>query len=246
MFPLRDSVPQERTPAVVYGLIVINALVFLYQINLGPYEAVRFTYYYGLVPFAFFELGGELRAGVAMTDFWPFLTSTFLHGGWLHIILNMWTLYIFGSTLEGRIGSLQFLLFYLCCAVASTYVHGYFNTASEVPVIGASGAIAGVIGAYAVRFPRARITLLFPIVIIPFIFTIPALAYAAIWFAIQLLQGTWEAMLPSMGGGIAWWAHIGGFVAGLALLPFFLIFAPAAAIPDRMRRGPWDDPPDGR
>ena len=123
-------------------------------------------------------------------------------------------------------GSPQFLIFYLCCAVLSTYAHGYFNADSQVPVIGASGAIAGVIGAYAVRFPTARITLLVPIIIIPLIFTVPAVVFAVVWFGIQVLQGAWETLSPSMGGGIAWWAHIGGFVAGLVLLPIFLLFAP--------------------
>jgi membrane associated rhomboid family serine protease len=172
----------------------------------------------------------------------PFLTASFLHGGWLHIIFNMWTLFIFGSTLEGRMGSIQFLIFYLCCAVASIYAHGYFNPTSEAPVIGASGAIAGVIGAYALRFPTARITLLVPIIIIPLIFSIPALVYAALWFGFQLLQGAWEALAPSMGGGIAWWAHIGGFIAGLVLLPVFLLFAPTprSRTPTPWHRGPWD------
>ena len=243
MFPLRDSVPKDRTPTVVYSLIVINTLVFLLQINLGNIDAIHFTYELGLVPYGFFDATGQLRPEVTAWDAYPFLTATFLHGGWLHIILNMWTLFIFGSTLEGRLGSPQFLIFYLCCAVASTYAHGYFNPLSEVPVIGASGAIAGVIGAYAVRFPRARITLLVPIVIIPFIFTIPALAYAAIWFAIQLLQGTWDILMPKM-GGIAWWAHIGGFIAGLLLLPVFLIFAPSPRPAGRLPRGPWDYPAD--
>ncbi len=110
-----------------------------------------------------------------------------------------------------------------------------------MPVIGASGAIAGVIGAYAVRFPTARITLLVPIIIIPLIFTVPAVVYAVVWFGIQVLQGAWETLSPSMGGGIAWWAHIGGFVAGLVLLPIFLLFAPP---PPRRewRPGPWDYP----
>lgn len=240
MFPIRDSVPKYQTPVIVYGLIALNTLVFLYQINLRSVEAIEFSYVYGLVPYIFFDPSGSLREGVGLTDLWPFLTATFLHGGWLHIILNMWTLFIFGSTLEGRMGSGAFLLFYLCCGFASTYAHGYFNPRLDVPVVGASGAIAGVIGAYAARFPTARITLLVPVIIIPFIFTIPALAYAAIWFGIQLLQGTWDALTPGMGSSIAWWAHIGGFVAGLLLLPLFLLFAPAPGAGRDWQRGPWD------
>jgi membrane associated rhomboid family serine protease len=238
MFPIRDSVPKYQTPVVVYGLIAVNALVFLYQINLGEFEAAKFAYTYGLVPYRYFG-SSAFPNGHGIGDLYPLVTSAFLHGGWLHIILNMWTLFIFGSTLESRMGSLQFLIFYLCCAALSGYAHGYFNAYSEVPVIGASGAIAGVIGAYAVRFPTARITLLVPVIIIPLIFTIPALAYAVIWFAIQLLQGTWDVLMPSMGDGIAWWAHIGGFVAGLVLLPVFLLFEPSPP-QTTWQRGPWD------
>jgi membrane associated rhomboid family serine protease len=240
MFPIRDSVPKERTPVVVYSLILVNTLVFLYQTGLSPRFAEYFAYSYGFVPYVYFYPDGSLRPDVTAAELWPLITATFLHGGWLHIILNMWTLFIFGSSLEGRLGNAQFLLFYLCCAAASTYAHGYFNPRSTAPVIGASGAIAGVIGAYALSFPTARITLLLPIIIIPFIFTIPALAYAAIWFGIQLLQGTWESISPGMGDSIAWWAHIGGFLAGLALLPFFMVFAPPRRTSGGYHRGPWD------
>ena len=242
MFPIRDSVPTTQTPVVVYGIIALNTLLFLYQITLSPPAAVEFVYSYGLVPYIYFDGYSSLRPEMALMDYIPFLSATFLHGGWLHIIFNMWTLLIFGSTLEGRMGSPQFLIFYISCAVLSTYAHGYFNADSQVPVIGASGAIAGVIGAYAVRFPTARITLLVPVIIIPLIFTVPAVVYAVVWFGIQLLQGAWEALSPSMGGGIAWWAHIGGFVAGLVLLPFFLLFAPTQTPKREWRPGPWDHP----
>ena len=240
MFPIRDSVPTVQTPVIVYTLIAVNAVVFLYQNNLGPYDAGVFTYEYGLVPRRYFDVYWATRHGYAPTGYWPFLTAAFLHGGWLHIILNMWTLYIFGASMEGRLGSLPFLVFYLVCAVASTVVHAWFNATSDVPVIGASGAIAGVIGAYAMSFPTARITLLIPIIIIPLIFDIPAVAFAAIWFGMQLLQGAWETLTPSMGGGIAWWAHIGGFVSGMIFLPLFLPFAPV-----RQVRGPWQPGPWG-
>jgi membrane associated rhomboid family serine protease len=242
MFPIRDSVHTTQTPIAVYAIIAVNALVFLYQINLSPPAAVDFTYSYGMVPYIYFDGVSGLRPDLVLTDFVPFLTATFMHGGWLHIIFNMWTLLIFGSTLESRLGTPQFLVFYLCCAFFSTFAHGYFNAESQVPVIGASGAIAGVIGAYAVRFPTARITLLVPVIIIPLIFTVPAVVFAAVWFGIQLLQGAWETLRPSMGGGIAWWAHIGGFVAGLVLLPVFLLFAPTRPPEREWRLGPWDYP----
>jgi membrane associated rhomboid family serine protease len=239
MFPIRDSVRSDQTPVIVYTIILVNAAVFLYQNSLGMNAAVIFTYEHGLVPIRYFDPFWGRRNGLPATDYWPFLTATFLHGGWLHIILNMWTLYIFGRTMEGRMGAVPFLAFYLACAVASTAVHAWFNATSDVPVVGASGAIAGVIGAYAVTFPTARITLLVPIIIIPLIFDIPAIAFAVIWFGMQVLQGAWESMTPSMGGGIAWWAHIGGFLAGILLLPLFLIFAP------RRIQGPWQQGPWG-
>ena len=242
MFPIRDSVHTTQTPVAVYSIIAVNALVFLYQISLSPPAAVDFTYTFGMVPYIYFDGISGLRSDLVLSDFVPFLTATFMHGGWLHIIFNMWTLLIFGSTLEGRLGTPQFLVFYLACAFISTFAHGYFNAESQVPVIGASGAIAGVIGAYAVRFPTARITLLVPVIIIPLIFTVPAVVFAAVWFGIQLLQGAWETLRPSMGGGIAWWAHIGGFVAGLALLPVFLLFAPSRPPEREWRPGPWDYP----
>jgi membrane associated rhomboid family serine protease len=240
MFPIRDSVPSAQTPAVVYALILANAAVFLYQNSLGSYEASLFSYHYGLVPLRYFNTYWAARHGFSSGNYWPFLTATFLHGGWLHIILNMWTLYIFGASLEGRLGSAPFLVFYLACGIASTAAHAWFNAASDVPVIGASGAIAGVIGAYALSFPTARITLLIPIIIIPLIFQIPAVAFAAIWFGMQLLQGAWESLTPDMGGGIAWWAHIGGFLAGIVFLPLFLPFAPSRRV-----RGPWQPGPWG-
>jgi membrane associated rhomboid family serine protease len=239
MFPIRDSVPSTQTPVIVFALIAANVAVFLYQNSLGSNAAMVLTYEYGLVPRRYFDPYWGLRTGLSPNDYWPFLTATFLHGGWLHIILNMWTLYIFGATMEGRMGSIPFLMFYLACAVASTAVHAWFNWASDVPVIGASGAIAGVIGAYAMSFPTARITLLVPIIIIPLIFDIPAVAFAAIWFGMQLLQGAWETLTPSMGGGIAWWAHIGGFLAGIVLLPMFLLFAPPRRVSQPTPPGPW-------
>jgi membrane associated rhomboid family serine protease len=157
--------------------------------------------------------------GLDPNDYWPLLTNAFLHGGWLHIIFNMWTLYIFGPALEDRLGSVRFAILYLLAGVAASATHALFNAASMVPALGASGAIAGVIAAYAVRFPYAWVRILVPIVFIPLFFSIPAIAFAGIWFFMQLLQGANELFSPfQLGAGIAWWAHIGGFVAGWVLL----------------------------
>lgn len=249
MFPIHDSIPKIRTPFVVYVLIAVNAAIFFYQLSLPESETRLFIYHYAMVPKCYFGLGGVDGGSIAWFDYIPFLSSAFLHGGWLHIIINMWTLFIFGSSLEGRLGSAKFFLFYLCCAVSSTYAHGYFNSASGSPVIGASGAIAGVIGAYVLTFPQARVTLLVPIIIIPFVFSIPAVAFGVVWFGTQVLQGVWEMSAPGVGDRIAWWAHIGGFVSGLVLLPVFLLFAPKPPAPPQPRPpqrewepGPWDGP----
>jgi membrane associated rhomboid family serine protease len=221
MFPLKDSIRIPCAPVVTYLLILVNALVFLYQYSLPPDEAARFSYEHALVPRRYFDPSWAASEGLSANDYLPFIEGTFMHGGWWHIILNMWTLFIFGASLEGRIGRLQFLSFYLVCGFCASFVHAYFNQDSTAPALGASGAIAGVLGAYATTFPRARITILFLIVIIPLFFKVPALAYALIWFAFQFMQGFLDLVSPSMGGGIAWWAHIGGFVAGVVLIPLW-------------------------
>lgn len=221
MIPIKDSIRIPRPPAVTYGLILVNAAVFLYQSILSPDASYIFSVEHALVPRRYFDPVWAIYYGLSPDNYWPFITGIFMHGGWLHIILNMWTLYIFGSSLEGRIGRIPFLIFYLLCGVAASFAHAWFNSDSVVPALGASGAIAGVTGAYAVTFPRAKILILIPIVIIPLFFHIPALAFALIWFGLQFLQGAIDLVSSSMGGGIAWWAHIGGFIAGVALIPLF-------------------------
>ncbi len=253
MIPLKDSIQIPRPPAVTYTLIIANTAVFLYQAMLSPEASYLFSVENALVPRRYFDPNWGVYYGLSPDNYWPFVTGTFMHGGWLHLILNMWSLYIFGSSLEGRLGRVPFLLFYLACGVAASFAHAWFNQDSTVPALGASGAIAGVTGAYAVTFPRARILLLIPIVIIPFFFQIPALAFALIWFAFQFLQGAMDLVSSPMGGGIAWWAHIGGFIAGVVLIPFFRFgkdetfdrrdLRPAAAFPPRF---PGAAPPDER
>src|SRR5579883_907803 len=161
MFPLKDSIRIPSTPVVTYAIILINAVVFLYQYSLSPQESYYFSLEHALVPRRYFDPAWASAAGLNPHDYFPFIEGTFMHGGWWHIILNMWTLFIFGSSLEGRIGRLQFLSFYLLCGVIASLAHAYFNRDSTVPALGASGAIAGVLSAYATTFPRAKITILF-------------------------------------------------------------------------------------
>src|SRR5215813_817579 len=175
MFPIRDSVSRTHEPIVVWTIMGLNIAAFFYQLGLSEPELSYFLYQHALVPRRYFSPGWAHMYGLSPTDFSPFLSNIFLHGGWLHIILNMWTLYIFGPALEDRLGP--------------------------------------------VRFPYAWVRILVPIVFIPLFFSIPAIAFAGIWFFIQVLQGTSELMSPfQVGAGIAWWAHIGGFVAGWLLL----------------------------
>jgi membrane associated rhomboid family serine protease len=219
MIPIRDSIVVRTTPSVVYALIIANVVVFLFQISMMGLIGQRFIYEYALVPLRYTNPNWAQYQGLSPNDYFPFISSFFMHGGILHILLNMWTLYIFGSSVESRYGSVAFFIFYMVCGIAANLTHFYFNAASPVPVLGASGAVAGVIGAYALTFPRARLLMVFPIVFIPLFFELPALTFAVLWFGLQMLQGAVETLRPSMGGGIAWWAHIGGFVAGVVLLP---------------------------
>ena len=170
------------------------------------------------MPLRYFSPGWANQVGLSPTDLSPFLTNTFLHGGFLHIMLNMWTLWIFGPALEDRLGGVRFAILYVLAGIAASATHAFFNATSAIPVLGASGAISGIIAAYAVRFPYAWVRVLLLIVFIPLFFSVPAMLFAGIWFFTQVLQGTSELFSPFGGSGIAWWAHIGGFVSGWALL----------------------------
>jgi membrane associated rhomboid family serine protease len=152
-------------------------------------------------------------------DYLPFVTNMFLHGGWLHLILNMWTLWLFGRTVEDRFGSARYLLFYLLCGAVASTTHALVNATSEIPALGASGAIAGVLGCYMRMFPLSRVVVMIPILFFPFFFELPAIVFTGLWFLLQVMQGTADLFAPSAGAGVAWWAHIGGFVAGFLLTP---------------------------
>ncbi len=223
MFPLRDSLPRHTFPGMVWTLIAINSAVFMLLLDLPPDWQEAVVYHYGLVPARYIAPEWALAHGLTPGNPLPFFTNMFLHGGWLHLIFNMWTLWIFGPALEDRLGPLRFLVFYLLCGLLASFAHFYFNLTSTIPSLGASGAIAGVIGGYVMLFPHARIIIMVPILFIPFFFEVPALVYALVWYFTQVLQGTSSLLQPQMGGGVAWWAHVGGFLAGLLLIRFFII-----------------------
>ncbi|HWP27083.1 MAG TPA: rhomboid family intramembrane serine protease [Xanthobacteraceae bacterium] len=226
MFPIQNGVPHRSAPFVTWGLIAVNVAVFLYQISLSPPALDRFLVNYALIPGRYF-VPLPFLPEPALGDYLPFLTNMFLHGGWLHLIMNMWTLFLFGPAVEDRLGRLRYVLFYLACGIAASTAHAYVNATSFVPALGASGAIAGVIGAFVRLFPLANLIVVVPILFFPFFFEIPALLFAGLWFLLQVVSGMIELLQPAVGGGIAWWAHIGGFVAGLLLTP--LLTRPARA-----------------
>jgi membrane associated rhomboid family serine protease len=218
MFPIRNAVPSRYPPVITWTLIAINVLFLLIENSLDPLELEEFLSSFAVMPARYSYLIGH-GADLSVADFLPFFTMMFLHGGWLHLILNMWTLWLFGSTVEDRLGHGRYLVFYVVCGVAAAVAHVVFNLTSQVPVLGASGAIAGVLGCYMRLFPLARVIVVVPIIFIPLFFEIYAFVFVGIWFLLQILQGTAELFMPSTGGGVAWWAHVGGFVVGFLLGP---------------------------
>lgn len=218
MIPLRDRNRSSTVPFVTVGIIVVNALVFFYQLSLGQH-LLPFLMQYGLVPARVLAWGEA--PGVSMSSaFMPFITSMFFHGGWLHIIGNMWYLWIFGDNIEDQLGHIRYLVFYLVCGIVAALAHVFFNFHSTVPTVGASGAIAGVLGAYLVTFPHARILTLIPIFFFFQVVEIPAIFFLVFWFVLQFFSGALSVVSTATsqtGGGVAWWAHVGGFVCGIFL-----------------------------
>ena len=217
MFPIRDTIQTRNYSVINYALIAANIFVFLIQLNLGD-GLNRFIFTYGLVPgrYSIPQIAHFFTAGQQIFSFFSYM---FIHGGFWHLIGNMWFLYIFGNSVEDRLGHLRYLLFYILCGIASGLFHLIINWHSKVPTIGASGAIAGVMGAYFLLYPRARILTLIPIIIIPYFIEIPAFLFIGIWFLFQFINATGSS---AHSGGIAWWAHIGGFLFGVIFLKLFM------------------------
>jgi membrane associated rhomboid family serine protease len=216
VFPIGDNEPRKRFPIVVLLLVAVNCYVFFREFALGPEGIESFINAYGLIPAR--DLGPPFNLK-------PFMTSMFLHGGFLHLIFNMWSFWIFGDNVEGLMGSFKFAFFYLLCGLAAALTQAFLAPGSEVPMIGASGAIAGVMGAYLFAFPRARIRMFTLLIFYPLFFEIPAFVFLALWFLGQLMSGTMTLHQAALSGqdvgGIAFFAHVGGFVAGIVLSPFF-------------------------
>jgi membrane associated rhomboid family serine protease len=232
MIPIRDDQPRFITPYVTYFLIGLNLLIFFIEATLTPQSFKVLLYQLGMVPAnitAF--LAGDGGLGL-MAAFLPALTSMFLHGSWMHVIGNMWFLWIFGDNIEDYLGHFKYLLFYLLCGLGAAFAQVILNPHSRVPTVGASGAIAGVLGAYFLLYPRAKVLIWFPIF---FLFYLPAWVTLGYWFAMQFVSGaaTSIANYSETSGGVAFWAHVGGFVAGIVLIKIF------PERPRRYRYGTW-------
>jgi membrane associated rhomboid family serine protease len=208
MIPIRDVIPSRTTPIVTIAIIAVNTLVFLYQFTLGP-SVEEFVLYWGLIPAAFSWL--------------TIVTSMFLHGGVLHFAGNMLYLWIFGDNVEDRMGHGRFVAFYLFCGAAAALTQTVTDPESVIPMVGASGAIAGVMGAYFVLYPHSRILTLVPIFFFIQLIEVPAILFLGLWFVMQFLSGVGSIATAAgePGGGIAFWAHIAGFAAGIGTMPLF-------------------------
>jgi membrane associated rhomboid family serine protease len=232
MIPIRDDQPRFITPYVTYFLIGLNVAIFLFEASLVPRNFELLLYQLGMVPAnttAF--LAGSNRSGAAAA-FLPMLTSMFLHGSWMHVIGNMWFLWIFGDNIEDYLGHFKYLLFYLLSGLGAAFTQLVLTPHSRVPTVGASGAIAGVLGAYFLLYPRAKVLIWFPIF---FLFYLPAWVTLGYWFAMQFVSGaaTSIADYSDTRGGVAFWAHVGGFMAGIVLIKIF------PERPRRYRYGAW-------
>ncbi len=217
MIPLRDTVPSQRFPIINILLIIVNVLIFFFETSMGSNGLERFIFTFGLIPARFWASEG-------LGQWLPLFSSMFLHGGWAHLFSNMLALYIFGDNVEDRMGHGRYLVFYLVGGVLASLTHAWAYSASPLPTVGASGAIAAVLGAYLLLYPRAKVVTLIPFPFFFFfpIFEIPVIFYLGVWFLSQLLNGAF-ALTGDMfqSGGVAWWAHIGGFIVGVILVKLF-------------------------
>jgi membrane associated rhomboid family serine protease len=213
MIPIRTTAPTRYPAFVTWALIAVNCFVFFLQLGLTPAELEEFLLRFALIPARY-----SLQSALTPEDFIPFITMMFLHGGWLHLIMNMWMLWLFGPAVEDRLGHSRFLLFFLGCGIAAALAQMASDPYSVIPALGASGAIAGVLGCTMALFPLSRVIVVVPILFLPLFFEVHAVVFIGLWFVLQVLQGAISLLSPSE-GGVAWWAHIGGFLTGLLIGP---------------------------
>lgn len=220
MIPYRDTIPCLHTPWVTWSLIVLNFAVFLVTWFLPERTVTHLFYLYGLVPARYADPEWAQWARLPPHDYTPFITSMFLHGGWLHIVLNMWMFWIFGDNIEDRMGAVRFLTFYLVCGAVAATLQIYANPEATIPVVGASGGLAGIMGAYFFLYPNARIVIW--VFFMPLFVQVPAIAFLGAWVIFQLYKATSGLSGGGTYADVAWWGHLGGFIAGMLLHRFFL------------------------
>jgi membrane associated rhomboid family serine protease len=219
MIPLHDDNPTEITPVVTIAFIAVCTLVFFYQASLPGQSGEEFVFHYGAIPAMVLGQASLPPEMAGFPAYVSLLTSMFLHGGWMHLIGNMLYLWIFGNNIEDVMGHVRFVIFYMTCGVLAALSHALTEPSSTVPMVGASGAISGVLGAYLLLFPHARVLVFIPIGFASRMMYVPAGFVLGFWFVLQLLSGGMS--LGRQGGGVAFWAHVGGFTAGMALIGFF-------------------------
>ncbi len=223
MIPIRDTAPCNAKPLVTWSIIVICSSIFVVMQFLPDESVFRLLYGYGMVPARYSNPEWAANLGLHFDGYLSFVTSLFLHGNWGHLLVNMWFLWIFADNIEDRMGRLPFLLFYLLCGLLATWLQWYFDPSLTVPVVGASGAIAGVLGAYFFLYPLEQVVIWVPILFFPVIIHVPAIAFLGIWVMLQLHDATTATLYQEgLSANVAWWAHLGGFIAGSILYRFFI------------------------
>ncbi len=223
MIPIRDNIPNKTTPYVGWAIMSVCIAIFV-AMKMLPYETQRqLIYLYGMMPVRYSNPEWAASFGLPPDGYFSFLSSLFLHADWLHIITNMWFIWIFAHNIEDKMGHVRFLIFYLLCGLVATFVQWSVDPALAIPVVGASGAIAGVLGAYFFISPFARVVIWVPLFLLPIFFQVPAIAFLGFWAIIQFQNATSSILFEGAEIGVAWWSHVGGFVAGAVLHRLFLI-----------------------
>ncbi|MGZ8187004.1 MAG: rhomboid family intramembrane serine protease [Methylobacter sp.] len=222
MIPIRDTAPCNSKPFVTWGLIAICVIIFVVMQLIPLQLSYRLVNLYGMVPVRYSNPQWAVSSGMPYDGYLSFLTSLFLHGNWPHLIINMWFLWIFADSVEDRMGHLRFLIFYLVCGLLATILQWYFDPTLAIPVVGASGAIAGVLAAYFFLYPLERVVVWVPILFLPILIHVPAIAFLGLWIIIQLHNATTSILFEGVTVDVAWWAHLGGFIAGSVLYRLFL------------------------
>ncbi|WP_340123011.1 rhomboid family intramembrane serine protease [Methylobacter svalbardensis] len=219
MIPIRDTAPCYSRPLVTWGIMAVCIIIFVSMKLMPDQLSLRLINLYGMVPIRY----TKQYYGLPFDGYLSFLTSLFLHGNWLHLIMNMWFLWIFGDNVEDRMGRFPFLIFYLMCGLLATFLQWFFDPNLAIPVVGASGAIAGVLAAYFFLYPLERVVVWIPILFLPIVIHVPAVAFLGLWVLVQLHSATTAMLFKDVAAiDVAWWAHLGGFIAGSILYRLFL------------------------